>query len=87
MTTTTLPDRKLHYKCPDCEHVQTVTLDQFDTWVKEPPQEETIACRCDRCFSAKLDAAMPGARARYEARVRAEARAAARRPATKARPA
>lgn len=57
--------RKLHYKCPDCPHVETVVLPEnphFDT--SGLPQQQSILCRCGPCFSAKLDQAYPGARNR-----------------------
>lgn len=80
-TTETLPERELRYQCPDCGDVEVKILQACTSCEIPPPAVETITCRCDACYSAKLDKALPGARQRYERWLEREAAKEAKRKA------
>lgn len=69
--------RRLIYVCPECCSSEIVFLAPCPQCDHPPPVEESIEARCDKCYSEKLDRAMPGARERYKRRMERMARKAA----------
>lgn len=65
-----LGQRQLHYVCP-CGFVETQMIDRPKARIPVP-EEERIACTCQRCFSGMLDKVYPGARERMEKRLARE---------------
>ena len=63
--------RVLRYVCA-CGYVETQVVEISKQVLKPPPDEEAIACTCDKCYSDRLDAIYPGARERMNKRLAAE---------------